>query len=520
MKTLLATLVLVILAVSSAAGAEKTAPSLKPVERDGKWGFADPAGKIVIRPQFDYAGGFSEALAPVLTGAGWGYINESGEMVIPPRFAEVDLFAEGLAAVKTGGKWGFIDQTGKMVIPPQAMIQPYSAPLRFTEGLVPVTIGHRYGYMDKTGKVVIPPQFVVTAEWGAPAEFSQGVAEVEIPPTWGYIDQRGKIVIPYQFQEGRPFGNGLAPVAVKGEWGFIDKSAKMVIAPQYDEVEPFSQGLAAVRLGDRYGFIDMTGKLAVPLQFDQTERFSEGLARVKSDKDQKWGFIDRAGKLAIPYSFSNAGDFAEERAWVELDGHGGFIDPAGKVVFTVNKPVYFTSPRFWGGLAPAYSQGKWGYVDKNGKFSIKPRFDFARDFSGPTAVVRLGKRYGLIDRTGKMVAEMKPPAALGESTDGLTQFTPDLGGKNWGFVDFSGKTVIAPRYIVPPVEGGMPPRFSQGLAAVYVKGKYGFIDRQDKLVIAATFDEARSFAEDLAPVATGYRVAVIDKTGKVVKQSH
>ena len=38
------------------------------------------------------------------------------------------------------------------------------------------------------------------------------------------------------------------------------------------------------------------------------------------------------------------------------------------------------------------------------------------------------------------------------------------------------------------------------------------------MAIAPQFEDAKDFAEGLAPVATGSRVAVIDKTGKVVFQ--
>lgn len=155
-------------------------------------------------------------------------------------------------------------------------------------------------------------------------------------------------------------------------------------------------------------------------------------------------------------------------------------------------------------------------MDKTGKFVIEPRFDEAGNFSGPTAVVRIGGHYGLIDRTGKLVKEMKPDARLRETFDGLTQFTLD--GEKWGFVDSQGKIVVSPRFSLPREEGVEPPQFSEGRAAVYVKGKYGFIDRRGKLVIAATFDVAESFSEGLAPVATGHRRVLIDKTGKVVKQ--
>ncbi|PSO79918.1 MAG: hypothetical protein BRC51_06045 [Cyanobacteria bacterium SW_12_48_29] len=41
---------------------------------------------MVINPQFDYAGEFSEGLAPIKISDKWGYIDKTGEMVINPQF--------------------------------------------------------------------------------------------------------------------------------------------------------------------------------------------------------------------------------------------------------------------------------------------------------------------------------------------------------------------------------------------------------------------------------------------------
>jgi hypothetical protein len=66
--------------------------------------------------------------------------------------------------------------------------------------------------------------------------------------------------------------------------------------------------------------------------------------------------------------------------------------------------------------------------------------------------------------------------------------------------------------------GDVAPKFSEGLAAVSFKNKYGFINRRGKLVLPAIFDGAGSFAEGLAPAAAGRRRVLIDKNGKVVKE--
>ena len=47
----------------------------------------------------------------------WGYINEKGNVVIEPQFDLVEDFSEnGLARVKVNGKWGYIDEKGNIEI--------------------------------------------------------------------------------------------------------------------------------------------------------------------------------------------------------------------------------------------------------------------------------------------------------------------------------------------------------------------------------------------------------------------
>ncbi|PGH37815.1 MAG: hypothetical protein CRN43_18915, partial [Candidatus Nephrothrix sp. EaCA] len=48
-------------------------------------------------------------LAPVKIDGKWGYINKAGKIVIKPQFEDARWFQEGLARIKLGGRWGYID---------------------------------------------------------------------------------------------------------------------------------------------------------------------------------------------------------------------------------------------------------------------------------------------------------------------------------------------------------------------------------------------------------------------------
>ena len=73
----------------------------------------------------------------------------------------------------------------------------------------------------------------------------------------------------------------------------------------------------------------------------------------------------------------------------------------------------FTSGKAW----PQCKLAKKGYVDKSGKVVIKIELEEASIFNGGLARVIKGGKWGLVDRTGKMV--LSGWDYIGEFTEGL-----------------------------------------------------------------------------------------------------
>ena len=148
--------------------APKTEEKLAGVQVDGKWGYVNLMGEIVIKTQFEDAKGFSEGLAAVQVGGKWGYVNTEGEIIIKPQFDEAGAFSkemryrggvisgirdavEKLASVRVGRKVGYINREGKF-------FATYRG-LSFSEGLAIVRVGNKLGYIKHGGEIVIEPQF-------------------------------------------------------------------------------------------------------------------------------------------------------------------------------------------------------------------------------------------------------------------------------------------------------------------------------------------------------------------------
>ena len=74
---LLAALVMSLSACDFINPADESAPDeeLHPVLIDGFWGFISSQGRIMITPNFETVGDFSNGMAAVQFGADWGYVN-------------------------------------------------------------------------------------------------------------------------------------------------------------------------------------------------------------------------------------------------------------------------------------------------------------------------------------------------------------------------------------------------------------------------------------------------------------
>ncbi|GHT08681.1 hypothetical protein AGMMS49525_17840 [Bacteroidia bacterium] len=119
---------------------------------------------------------------------------------------------------------------------------------------------------------------------------------------------------------------------------------------------------------------------------------------------------------------------------------------------------------------PVKSGGKWGYINLEGEYVIKPKFEEAQSFQDGLALVKSG-------------------------------------GK-WGYINLEGEYAIAPQF----KEANS---FHEDLARVKsVGGKVGYIGKDGKYVIAANYQDGSDFfGEQAFVLSASGAVVCIDKTG-------
>jgi len=244
---------LFLLLAAPAGQGNPSEPRLTPFEADGKWGYKDARGKVVIAPRFVLAQDFSpQGIAPVVDDTGWAYIEGKGKIVIRPWVVDngPDYFREGVARFAANGKLGFFNQSGKVVVKPR-----FDFAWPFAEGRAVVCQGCR--------------------------EEAAGEHRVVTGGKWGFINKKGAIVVPLKFERAESFQNGRAHVKLDGQWRYVDRKGK--------PIEQASLGSATM---------EEDGTIVLQLRAEGPEgRIGDGLLRYPPDHPQYQEILRHLGGL-------------------------------------------------------------------------------------------------------------------------------------------------------------------------------------------------------------------------------
>lgn len=164
---------------------------------------------------------------------------------------------------------------------------------------------------------------------------------------------------------------------------------------------------------------------------------------------------------------------------------------------------------------------KWGYVDRTGKVLITPKYYEARSFHNNYAVVSVEEKvkvkvgeeeeeeikilYGVINDKGVEVVAPKYDNITEVDEDIIDIFDAQKGKMGYYNIK-TAKMITDLKY-----ENANP--FRDGRAAVRRGSKWGFIDVTGKEVIPPTFDDVKDFGEGLARAYKNLKWGFIDKNG-------
>ena len=283
----------------------------------------------------------------------------------------------------------------------------------------------------------------------------------------------------------------------------------------YDKVFGFyDSNLCLVSNDNQFGFIDRNGKEVIPPVYGIRSVNPNKSGHIPaSNRENGCGVIDTRNNIIIPFKYEDIENVGENFA-VSLNGKSTLINSKQEAILKGS----YGAIKYLGKNLYAVSQNKkWLII--NGKEEVLKELNYDQVRynvgHGLTAVADESDTYGLIDSLGKEIVPLKY-TQISSFSDGLARvefIDYDLKLRLYGFIDPTGKEVIKAKY------KNLGTKFGEGLIPVYVENNgtysWGYMNRNEKMVIAPQFSTAEIFSDGFARVSTKQnRVGYINKQGK------
>lgn len=257
------------------------------VVSDNKVGFIDNKGDVKIPFQFEYYeekfhngipaysrkrrsaidieenyyyGSFNEGYACMIKDGKYGFIDNNGEMVIPFDYSWASSFHHGTAIVekKSGNaeKYGLIDKNNSLIMPIEFdLIMYYPDAQTYM-----VKKNGKIGIYSDEGRCIVPCQYD-----NDPLFYynHEGYARVKKDGKFGLIDRNGREIIPCKYDFCRheiAFGECIE-VGLNGKQGVVDLNNQVIVPIEFESVSRVynNTNLFIVKKDRKTGLYDRCG---------------------------------------------------------------------------------------------------------------------------------------------------------------------------------------------------------------------------------------------------------------------
>ena len=413
-----------------------------------KWGVINSKGNKVIDPIYDamvVVPDYTKPLFFVQTNIDQEKetfeakaINEKSEQQFT-EYSKVELFqnknADGSiyfdsSAIKVmkDGKYGMINFEGKVLLPCEYEdVRPVS---KIKNSFITVKDG-KLGLVDQSGNTIVENKYKEIS--ALTNKYEDGYILKDDSEKCGVVNYSKKMILECKYNEIKHVtGSGYYVVKDSDGQAIIDANGK-VTTRDFDVVYSINSGNAIIEKGGKIGVITVNGDKKVDAKYNAMTYLFEGY--YAATLYGKTSIVDSNDKTKLS-GYKSVTYFSDE-GFIKAEKEDGTSDLIGTdfeikvngLVSEINKKKSYIKVRkddtykYYNfkleektiqEVLPANTlylkkeNGKYGYVNKNGKVAVEIQFDDAKEQNdfGYSAVKKNGK-WGVIDSTGKMIVDFK-----------------------------------------------------------------------------------------------------------------
>lgn len=344
----------------------------------------DLSGLATIRFEAEYADSFRNGLARIKKDGKFGFINTKGEIVLPFVFDSAGYPGDDAVYVEMGGFRGYVNYEGKQLFAASGWAS------EFDNGYA---ILGKEKLVDINGKTIFASNDTLyTMAEGMISFIVRGQSDFKL----GYYDLAGNVTIPAQFERVSVFRDGVARVVSNGRVFYIDKNGQELIdggtGSGSDERIAFLNLMKGFVAEPVTGLVYIDPEVAGYYTAAGSNAFSRNTPYIRTTPQ----FGDKEDSI-VDYSEGIAAVYDGEITYRKPTGdYWYFVDLNGQPITT---DKYSAVGPFAQGVAPACKNQACFYINKNGRQSMRvgeKAFSFSKEgFS----LIQTKKKFGYVKRS-------------------------------------------------------------------------------------------------------------------------
>lgn len=531
--------------------------------KNDKWGCLDLNGNVVIPLEYDWIVPFDKKTSGISSAkrnGKWGLINKNGTIVEPFVHNEEILFSNNFASLTRNGENLIISRDGQIFY---GKIKNEKSVGH--EGIIIVNKQGKYGLMNHVGEMVIPFEydeivkdntkrcFVVTQnkknglvsfegmlliplEYDGIGDGSRSTFAAKLDGYWGVISEDNHVVLPFEYDEikflaGKGFlcikqhpykemllelGNSQKKEikGIKAPNIFYDSNFKILKCSKSFYIIQKKEGLC--------GLMDKQQNMISACEYNNLYILSSKKEILAAQKREKWGIIDNKGKIIAPFVYDKIGQYYSDLHIIEvyqnkllglIRDNGTTIQPCSYdiIIDIVGERASFI-------LLYIKDYSDWIILKKKGYYGILKsdtfeevmpfEYNFIRPINpkGIIIIQRNGK-WGLANKDFQIIIPTEYDT-IEECADNKYHLLKKEKG-SWIYINNKGDISDLSKY-------SEINDFSDGLALVKCKNRFGYVNDNWNEIIPCVYDEADPFECGVAIVRIGNKFGVIGKGGETI----
>lgn len=374
------------------------------VKQDGKYGAINIKGKEIVSLKYDEIKsdeyytqendytqtGFIVQLRTE-DGYRYGYLDKDGKEILEVVYNEINRITE----IKNNEPYLLVSKNGKYgIVKAKKTIVPYTyEEIEYNKAnqLFIVQKNSKQGVLSLEGNQIIPVEYDYILCTENKITTTKGES-IEI-----YNAKGEKKDSKYDNSIEIPNKNYIITINEEDKFGITDKNGNNVVENKYEYLEYAFENYFIATDEGKVGVINVNGDIIIDFNYDiiQTVKDKNILQAIISSTNTIEMYNNKIEKQAsmkdsILYTYDNYIKLISNNDMIYLDNNGNKID--NKDIFTEN--VLFSYKK----------DGKWGFVDKEGKVIVQNKYDMVTEFNVyGFAGIKKEDKWGVINIDGQVI---------------------------------------------------------------------------------------------------------------------